>query len=302
MRVLILIVALLWGGASWWWYTCNIKGYCDGDTNQIESKKEESKPSEEHVAEAASATAEDVAKVNDVESHSSDEAKGENPSSNAAADDKADSASVENPDSVISDANKTENADATSDNTSTNAEAQSEELATGSDAEQNTDTESQDVTTDDTSKPISTADDIAQSADNNDPKKIRIDLVSSASGASVAEGEIEKVRIYFPYNSSGQSNLSSSAVNYFDKVVAALNADDAMKITLTGHTDSQGNDKRNKTLGLRRAEVVKKMLVEKGAPASRIETSSKGEKSPIATNKTEAGRTKNRRVELEPTT
>lgn len=166
------------------------------------------------------------------------------------------------------------------------------------------DVELQDVTTDDSPAvaSISTAEDIAQSEDNNDLTKIRIDLVSGASGSSATESKVEKVRIYFPYNSSKQSSLSSSAGNYFDKVVATLNANESMKITLTGHTDSQGNDKRNKTLGLRRAEVVKKMLVKRGAPARRIKTSSEGEKSPIATNRSEKGRNKNRRVELEPTT
>lgn len=69
-------------------------------------------------------------------------------------------------------------------------------------------------------------------------------------------------------------------------------------IRATGHTDSVGTDRYNQSLSERRAAAVKKFLIEKGVDASVIVTEGLGESSPVASNKTKAGRAKNRRVEV----
>ena len=66
-----------------------------------------------------------------------------------------------------------------------------------------------------------------------------------------------------------------------------------------GHTDSIGADAYNQKLSVRRAESVKAYLVSKGVEPNRIYTEGKGEKQPVASNKTKDGRQKNRRVEIE---
>ena len=66
-----------------------------------------------------------------------------------------------------------------------------------------------------------------------------------------------------------------------------------------GHTDSIGSDAYNQKLSVRRAESVKSYLVSKGVEPNRIYTEGKGEKQPVASNKSKDGRAKNRRVELE---
>jgi len=66
-----------------------------------------------------------------------------------------------------------------------------------------------------------------------------------------------------------------------------------------GHADSVGSDAYNQRLSVRRAESVKAYLVSKGVEANRVYTEGKGEKQPIADNKTKEGRAKNRRVEIE---
>jgi OOP family OmpA-OmpF porin len=66
-----------------------------------------------------------------------------------------------------------------------------------------------------------------------------------------------------------------------------------------GHADSIGSDAYNQRLSVRRAESVKAYLVSKGVAANRVYTEGKGEKQPIADNKTKEGRAKNRRVEIE---
>jgi len=66
-----------------------------------------------------------------------------------------------------------------------------------------------------------------------------------------------------------------------------------------GHTDSIGSDAYNQKLSVRRSESVKAYLVSKGVEPNRIYTEGKGEKQPVASNKTKEGRQKNRRVEIE---
>jgi OOP family OmpA-OmpF porin len=70
-------------------------------------------------------------------------------------------------------------------------------------------------------------------------------------------------------------------------------------IIAVGHTDSIGTDAYNQKLSVRRAEAVKAYLQSKGVEANRIYTEGKGEKQPVADNKTAEGRAKNRRVEIE---
>ena len=70
-------------------------------------------------------------------------------------------------------------------------------------------------------------------------------------------------------------------------------------IIAVGHTDAVGTDAYNQKLSIRRAESVKAYLQGKGVEANRIYTEGKGEKQPVADNKSTDGRAKNRRVEIE---
>jgi OOP family OmpA-OmpF porin len=70
-------------------------------------------------------------------------------------------------------------------------------------------------------------------------------------------------------------------------------------IIAVGHTDSIGSDAYNQRLSIRRSEAVKSYLVSKGVEKNRVYTEGKGEKQPVADNRTAEGRAKNRRVEIE---
>ena len=70
-------------------------------------------------------------------------------------------------------------------------------------------------------------------------------------------------------------------------------------IIAVGHTDAVGTDAYNQKLSVKRSEAVKAYLVSKGIEKNRVYTEGKGEKQPVADNKTGEGRAKNRRVEIE---
>ena len=70
-------------------------------------------------------------------------------------------------------------------------------------------------------------------------------------------------------------------------------------IIAVGHTDSIGKEGYNQKLSVKRSEAVKAYLVSKGIEKNRVYTEGKGEKQPVADNKTSEGRAKNRRVEIE---
>ena len=70
-------------------------------------------------------------------------------------------------------------------------------------------------------------------------------------------------------------------------------------VIAVGHTDSVGSDAYNQKLSVRRSEAVKAYLVSKGIEKNRVYTEGKGEKQPVADNKTKEGQAKNRRVEIE---
>ena len=84
-----------------------------------------------------------------------------------------------------------------------------------------------------------------------------------------------------------------------DDLVSKLGGITLEVIIAVGHTDSDGSDAFNQKLSVRRSESVKAYLVSKGVEANRVYTEGKGEKQPVADNKTKDGKTKNRRVEIE---
>ena len=112
-------------------------------------------------------------------------------------------------------------------------------------------------------------------------------------------GDIGPATLHFP-TGSANPELATETKAYFEKVAQYLKANPNSKITIVGHTDNKGDAAKNKALGLKRAEMLQKMLVDSGAPKERVSAASEGPNKPIADNATEEGRKKNRRVEITP--
>jgi OOP family OmpA-OmpF porin len=112
----------------------------------------------------------------------------------------------------------------------------------------------------------------------------------------VAEKVTLAADVLFDFDKAVLKNEGKSKLDDLATKVKAINLEVVIAI---GHTDSIGSDAYNQRLSVRRSESVKAYLVSKGVEPNRIYTEGKGEKQPVASNKTADGRQKNRRVEIE---
>jgi len=101
---------------------------------------------------------------------------------------------------------------------------------------------------------------------------------------------------FFDFN---KSVLKPEGKAKLDDLVSKIGAINLEVIIAVGHTDSVGGDAYNQKLSIRRSDAVKAYLTGKGVEKNRVYTEGKGEKQPVADNKTAEGRAKNRRVEIE---
>jgi OOP family OmpA-OmpF porin len=125
------------------------------------------------------------------------------------------------------------------------------------------------------------------------PKGIKVDEF----GCPIPMKENVTVTLHVEFDFD-KTNVKDQYNDDLDKVANLLKAYPKTNVELEGHTDSVGTDEYNMDLSNRRAESVKKKLVEKfNIDASRISTRGYGESKPVASNDTPTGRKQNRRVE-----
>ncbi|MCG2611212.1 OmpA family protein [Flavobacterium sp. SM15] len=101
--------------------------------------------------------------------------------------------------------------------------------------------------------------------------------------------------VNFDFN---KSTLTPTAKQNLDKLVPVFKQYPDTDIQIYGYTDSKGSDEYNLNLSTQRSASVRNYLDSKGLAGSRFKTTGLGEADPIASNDTDAGRAKNRRVEF----
>lgn len=111
----------------------------------------------------------------------------------------------------------------------------------------------------------------------------------------MSTGKYVSHAIQFDTNSD---QLRPESMNVIKEVATALQKQAALKLRISGHTDSTGDAAKNLDLSKRRAESVKAALVKFGIDAGRLTTEGLGQGKPLAPNDTPQGRAENRRVEF----
>jgi len=130
-------------------------------------------------------------------------------------------------------------------------------------------------------------------------RDMRAALASSEAASVSREGNL----LALTFKSDVSFDTNSAVVrpglySELDRVAGVMKQYPSTVIRVEGHTDSRGSDQYNMDLSNRRANAVKNLLVQRGIGGSRIESVGFGKTMPVASNDTEAGRQKNRRVEI----
>ncbi|MBA3548352.1 MAG: OmpA family protein [Nannocystis sp.] len=101
--------------------------------------------------------------------------------------------------------------------------------------------------------------------------------------------------IYFDVD---KDSIKKTSKKTLDEAIVVLKENDDVRLEISGHTDNTGDRDHNVDLSTRRAEAVKKYLVDAGIDASRLTARGAGPDEPVADNKTKAGKALNRRIEF----
>lgn len=111
----------------------------------------------------------------------------------------------------------------------------------------------------------------------------------------IEDGKIVTYEIFFEYD---RATLRSESQSTIDAIGTMLKEHPKVNLRIEGHTDNTGSATYNKELSTMRAAAVKQALLKLGVEDNRLVYKGLGEEKPIASNDSEAGRQKNRRVEL----
>ncbi len=132
-------------------------------------------------------------------------------------------------------------------------------------------------------------------------RRLALAQATQGTGVEVSRTADNQLKLNIPNDVSFNTNsatIQPAMRGVLDPFVTHLRGDTGAKINIVGHTDSTGSDALNNALAMDRAQSVRDYLVARGVPAAQVQTASRGEREPVADNGTEAGRARNRRVEI----
>ena len=130
-------------------------------------------------------------------------------------------------------------------------------------------------------------------------KQKAMEQATAGTGIEVARTADNQIKVNVPSDLSfavGRADLNPALRPILEQFAKGL--DGTVKVLVIGHTDSTGSDAINDPLSLQRAQTVRDFLATRGVPSSRMEIAGRGSREPVAENTTDAGRAKNRRVEI----
>lgn len=129
----------------------------------------------------------------------------------------------------------------------------------------------------------------------------KMEQASRGTGIDVTRTADNRLKLNIPADAGfdvNRSEVKPALGNVLDRFASTMNEHVVTTIQIVGHTDSTGTDAVNNPLSVARAQATRDRLVARGVAAQRIAIEGRGEREPIASNDTEAGRAQNRRVEI----
>jgi outer membrane protein OmpA-like peptidoglycan-associated protein len=132
-------------------------------------------------------------------------------------------------------------------------------------------------------------------------KKRQMEAATAGTGTQVSQTADNQLKLSIPNDISfatGKSDIQPRLKLILEQFAQGVNQQASMEVKIVGHTDNTGSDAINQPLSVRRAESARDYLVARGVAASRISTEGRGSREPIADNATEAGRARNRRIDI----
>jgi len=136
---------------------------------------------------------------------------------------------------------------------------------------------------------------------NMEDKKQAMEKATAGTGVVVTQTPDNQLKLNIPSDisfDSGHYNIKANLQPVLNQFALGLNSQPNTEVRIVGHTDSTGNDAVNQPLSVNRAQSTRDYFAAKGVDAHRISTEGLGAKQPIADNTSEAGRAKNRRIEI----
>ncbi|HXC05401.1 MAG TPA: OmpA family protein, partial [Bacteroidia bacterium] len=127
-------------------------------------------------------------------------------------------------------------------------------------------------------------------------RSLPLDSFKTANGKELKVGQL--IKLHNVFFEPDRADLLEESYDELDYIVAFLKENPFLQIQVNGHTDNSGYDLNNQTLSEQRAYTVYNYLLRKGVK-NNLSYKGYGATRPVATNATPAGRSRNRRVELE---
>lgn len=134
-----------------------------------------------------------------------------------------------------------------------------------------------------------------------DKQKRDMEQATKGTGVQVTQTADHQLKLEIPSDISfdvGRADIKPNLAPVLDRFAQTLNENKGTKVRIVGHTDSTGSDAINDPLSVNRASSTRNYLASRGVDASRVAIDGRGSREPVADNATEAGRAKNRRVEI----
>jgi outer membrane protein OmpA-like peptidoglycan-associated protein len=132
-------------------------------------------------------------------------------------------------------------------------------------------------------------------------RRIAMEQATQGTGVDVSRTADNQLKVNIPSDVSfdtGSATIKPQMRAVLDPFAASLKDDPKAQLTIVGHTDSTGSEAVNNPLSVQRAQSVRDYLSSRGVVATRVLTEGRGEREPVSDNTTDAGRAKNRRVEI----